>query len=316
MSGSSPPRATPHDARDRRPGPRWLATPDAALRLVRTVGVVTPLLFLGVLHAGRPVVERLLPSWGGHLVGGLTLAAALAFGLTIFLLADRLYGETQARALAAEHLQAMTAERDRIARELHDSLAQVLGATHLRLAALESDTSVPDGVRSELMAISEGCREAYTDVREAIGGLKDASGTRRPLGDSLGDYVRRFARQSGIEATAEIEAPLTLDPVCELHVARVVQEALTNVRKHAGASRAQVRVNGSGGHVTFEISDDGQGFDTTSVGGDGFGLRSMRERAALVQGQLHVASQPGRGTTIVLTVPCAATSATASRVPA
>ena len=147
-------------------------------------------------------------------------------------------------------------------------------------------------------------------------GLKDASGTRRPLGDSLGDYVRRFARQSGIEATAEIEAPLTLDPVCELHVARVVQEALTNVRKHAGASRAQVRVNGSGGHVTFEISDDGQGFDTTSVGGDGFGLRSMRERAALVQGQLHVASQPGRGTTIVLTVPCAATSATASRVPA
>lgn len=214
-----------------------------------------------------------------------------------------------ARMLENERQGAILAERERIAREMHDSLAQVLGVTHLRLRALSSrpelsGLSEVEGELGELMGI---CQEAYRDVREAILGLRESSRADRALLESLRAYVKKFSRQSRIETTLDsaLDHELTLTPQCEVQVIRVIQEALTNVRKHAGARSAVVRITETPDLTTFVVEDDGHGFDPCTVPADreGFGLHSMRERVKLVNGRMTIDSAPGRGTRIIVAVP-------------
>lgn len=214
-----------------------------------------------------------------------------------------------ARLLESERGTAILAERDRIAREMHDSLAQVLGATHLRLRGLTAhpELTAQPGVRAEVEDIADSCQAAYADVREAIVGLRATTRGEATFLDSLEAYVRQFARQSRIPTALEAEtAELSFAPHCEVQVLRVVQEALTNVRKHAGASQAVVRVRQAERATVLEVEDDGRGFDPDSLDGpdrSGFGMASMRERTALVDGELTVASRPGSGTRVAVTIP-------------
>lgn len=218
-----------------------------------------------------------------------------------------------ARMRENERQGAIVAERERIARELHDSLAQVLGVTHLRLQALRGKARVraDDTVDNELSELAGICHEAYRDVREAILGLGQSSRPDRHLLDSLNAYLEAFTRQNGIRSTLEIEVDpdLVLLPRCEVQVIRIIQEALTNVRKHAGARRVVVRVSRTDGSVVFRVEDDGRGFDPGAVpkGGDGFGfgLSSISERVRLVGGSLSIDSDPGRGTRLSVAVPVA-----------
>jgi len=205
--------------------------------------------------------------------------------------------------------RAVLAERERIAREMHDSLAQVLGVTHLRLRALDAREEVISnpGVAVELSELADICEDAYQDVREAILGLRDSSKIGRGLQDDLRAYLSKYTQQCKIETSLEshLNHELSLSPRAEVHLIRVIQEALTNVRKHSGAKSVVVSVTESDARTTFVVEDDGHGFDQggSSLERDGFGLFTMRERMALLDGTLAIDSTPGGGTRVIASVP-------------
>jgi len=208
-----------------------------------------------------------------------------------------------------EELAAIVAERERIAREMHDSLAQVLATSHLRLRALEARPAVQADppIATEIAALGDLTHEAYVDVREAILGLRESSRTDRDLLGSLRVYLEKFSHQTGLAGHLETDlgGELDLAPGAEIQVIRVIQEALTNIRKHAGASRAVVRVTSDGDGLCLSVDDDGRGFDPADQARreDGFGLHAMRERMSLVGGTLMVYSAPGDGTRVVARLP-------------
>ena len=217
---------------------------------------------------------------------------------------------TSARMRENERQVAILAERDRIAREMHDNLAQVLGTMHLRLRVLGSKiatTGSPEaaGEVTELADIGE---DAYRDVREAILGLRESSRRDRDLLESLRAYLDRYSHQSGVRTALEtdLDDPPAILPGAELQVIRVIQEALTNVRKHARVRAAVVRVESDESSVSFSIEDAGRGFDVAATlldGGARFGLQGMRERMGLAGGSLSIESSPGRGTRVIARVP-------------
>jgi signal transduction histidine kinase len=216
---------------------------------------------------------------------------------------------TSAQMSENERQGAIIAERERIAREMHDGLAQVLGVIHLRLRALDSrpEVQAEDAVAAELVDLAELAEDAYRDVREAILGLRESSRTDRKLLDSLRAYLDKYSRQCGIATSLEATFgnDLEVPPQNELQVIRVIQEALTNARKHSGARSAVVRVLESDLTATFIVEDDGRGFDLNgeATGGDGFGLQAMRERMELIGGTLLIDSAPGRGTRVIAECP-------------
>ena len=218
---------------------------------------------------------------------------------------------TSARMRESERQGAILAERERIARELHDSLAQVLGATHLRLRALGSgdDARTSEAITAELAQLADICEEGYRDARGAILDLHESSQTDRDLLDSLRAYLDKYSHQCGVATSLEaaLDHDLNLPPRSEIQIIRVIQEALTNVRKHSGAASAAVRVTQKNGTVTFVVEDNGRGFDSAEalLDRDGFGLHSMRERMELIGGTLLTDSASGRGTRVVAEVPYA-----------
>jgi two-component system nitrate/nitrite sensor histidine kinase NarX len=216
---------------------------------------------------------------------------------------------TGARMRESERQGAAVAERERIAREMHDSLAQILGVTHLRLRSLgaKPEVATVPMVAAEVADLAALSEEAYRDVREAILGLREASRMGRTLIETIAAYLEKYGHQSGITATLEngLEADLSFPPRVEVQLIRVIQEALTNVRKHGAASSVVVRLADRDGEVRVEIADDGCGFDVggTLLGHDGFGLHTMQERLTLIGGTLQIESAPGRGTSVVALVP-------------
>jgi two-component system nitrate/nitrite sensor histidine kinase NarX len=214
-----------------------------------------------------------------------------------------------ARARIEEQDRAVLEERQRIARELHDSLAQVLAVTHLRLRVLGGRSEVVElgPLRAEVDQIADVCQEGYRDVREAILGLHDRGDGQRAFLESLREYMDKYSDQSGIRAVldADFADGLVLAPHTELHMVRVIQEALTNVRKHSGARTVEVRVAQEPSTTLVVIEDDGQGFDVAGaeVRSGGFGLSSMRERLALLGGSLTVKSAPGSGSCVIAQLP-------------
>lgn len=216
---------------------------------------------------------------------------------------------TSAKVREQDRQRQVLNERTRIAREMHDSMAQVLGAMHLRLRMLETFPAVTGDAdtASQVAELAETADEAYRDVREVILGLRDSDKADVTLEENLRAYVAKFADQSGIatEFRNDTGGPIELSPRTEVHLIRVVQEALTNVRKHARATRATVTVTGTDDSTTFTIGDDGQGFhapaDVPTT--DGYGLFTMRDRLSLLHGTLKLESFPGVGTRVIATVP-------------
>ena len=277
----------------------------ASLRRLRLAGLLIPVVFVVILLTLRPILIATLGVHAAHTALGATLLlSATAFGCLMYYLLGKAYDA----AVETERRTAALVERERIARELHDSLAQVLGVSHLRLHALASRPSVGADERAqrEVLDLADLCHEAYADVREAILALRESNKPERTLLEHLRSYVATFSRTSGIPTTlvTDADADLCLAPGAEIQVVRIIQEALTNVRKHAGATTATVAVSTGAHHVECVVSDDGVGFDTASaLAGDGFGLTSMRERAESAGGRLVLDSAPGGGTRVSVHVP-------------
>jgi len=208
-----------------------------------------------------------------------------------------------------ERVQGMAAleERDRIGRELHDGLAQVLGYLHLKSTAIEDllfSGRVAEA-QAQLRDLREVAREAYGGVRESILGLRTTITPSAGLIPALTEYLHKFSRQSGISARLVMgdDVELEFAPVAEIQLLRTIQEALTNIRKHSQASRAWVRFEADGEQAVISIEDDGRGFDPSRIGQDGrehFGLQTMRERVESVGGTLHISTQPGQGVRVIV----------------
>ncbi len=207
------------------------------------------------------------------------------------------------RLMERDRLVAVLEERERLAREMHDSLAQVLAFLHLKSegARLSLNAGDADKTERELAEISTVANEAYVDVREAILGLREAVSQRRGFVDTLKEYTAKFSQQAGIPTRVETNGSgaLELAPEAELQLMRVVQEALTNVRKHAGARKACVSLRQKDG-LRITIEDDGKGFDPGALDNDHdhYGLFTMRERVERVGGRLEIDSVRGRGTKV------------------
>jgi signal transduction histidine kinase len=207
-----------------------------------------------------------------------------------------------------EHAQllATVEERERVARELHDNLGQLLGFITAKVQAAQAllDRGRHEAAATEMTDLEQAARTLSGDVREAILALRARVGPRRPVAVALADYVRDFSIQTGI--TVEVQASAiaggSLAGSSQYQVLRIAQEALSNVRRHPGTATARVVLAESGGRLELAIADDGTGFDASRIE-SGFGLRGMAERAHSLQGTLDVCSVPGQGTTVSLDVP-------------
>lgn len=212
-----------------------------------------------------------------------------------------------------ERLQslAMLEERERIAREMHDSVGQVLGYVNTKAQAVKvllESGKVAEAQR-QLAQLEQAAREVYADLREAIVSLRTATSPDRRLIPALREYVGRFAELSGVQTELITEGDpsrYVFGPTTELHLIRIVQEALTNVRKHAMARQAWVRFSLNEGGLVVIVADDGAGFDPARVqreGWPGFGLQSMRERAEAIGGHFSIRRRDGSGTEVEVNLP-------------
>jgi nitrate/nitrite-specific signal transduction histidine kinase len=215
--------------------------------------------------------------------------------------------------LMTSQLQSLsiTEERARIARDMHDGLAQVLGYLNLEVQTLDAlhKQGKPEALSSELAKMREAINQANADVRENILSLRTTLSSEKGLTSAIREYLEEFGIQTGIETTFvdEMEGDLNLSSIAEVQLVCILQEALANVRKHARANHVNVSIKKiiqkDNGFIQMEISDNGTGF-TLRESKHRFGLKTMKERASSVGGKLVLNSSPGKGATVTCRLPC------------
>lgn len=206
--------------------------------------------------------------------------------------------------------QAIIQERERIARELHDGLGQLIGYVNTKAytVRLLLKKAKNEEAEKELTKLEEAAQGLFIDMREAVLSLRMAA-REDDLPSSLKYCVDQFSRLSGVTIRLKIAPEMenfTLDPEVQLHLMRITQEALSNARKYARATRIEVNLCLIGDNLNLVVSDNGSGFDKGSLNRDTrphFGLSTMRERAEAIGGQLTLLSQSGSGTSIDVLVP-------------
>ena len=203
---------------------------------------------------------------------------------------------------------AVSEERLRIAREMHDGMAQVLAYVNTKAQAVSEflrQGRHEEGSR-QLDQLADAARSAYQDVREGILALRTRWTPEQTLNEAMTEFLERWEEQSGVQAELAMPDVLPLPPSSELQLLRILQEALANVRKHSGATRAEIFLERRDSHVYARVSDDGTGFDPELPRRrrfPRFGLAIMRERAESIGGRLDVHSAPGEGTRVEVTLP-------------
>lgn len=250
---------------------------------------------LGALYAARRSVSDFTPHQA-DLLERLGNQAAIA------IVNARLYDQVR-------HL-AVLEERDRLAREMHDGLAQALAHLHIRVQALKEllNAGRLAQAKAQLARMELLMDDAYTEVRSSILGLRTAHSLGSNLVPYLNEYLLRWSEEDGVRAELQVagsDQP-ELPPAVEVQAVRIIQEALANVRRHAEARHAAVTFSVEGDWARVVVEDDGKGFDPASVtkaGGRHLGLDTMRERAESVGGKLQVSSSPGQGTRVVVDLP-------------
>jgi two-component system sensor histidine kinase UhpB len=277
-----------------------------ALILVAALGLALLGEFVLLRRAFQPLerlvatmqnVDLLRPGERVEAPPGSTLAGAVhAFNDML----DRL--ESERRESGRRALAAQEAERLRIARGLHDEVGQVLTGVLLELDALAP--SLPAERGPELIETKDAVRQALEEVRRIARELRPEMLEHLGLQSALTELSTVLGRRMGIQVERDFQQGLpALDEETELAVYRVAQESLTNVARHANASRVLVRLVSDGDSVVLTVSDDGSGFGDRQPRERGGGIRGMRERALLVGGELSVKPGAGGGVEVRLEVP-------------
>jgi signal transduction histidine kinase len=297
---------------------------------VSLIWLLVPVVLIGWQYGRRwfnvaLVVVMVGYAWLGLLLGGdafllggyalmsfSRLALIVLVGFVIMRFVEAQHGERRAleaanrqlaaRAATAEQL-AESRERNRLARELHDTLAHSLTGLNLQLQAVETLLDHDPAAARVQLAEAEGTvRSGIQESRRAILALRATPLQDLGLAEALRQLARKYADRTGVALTCDVVDPGVLDPLTEQAIYRVAEAALDNVEQHAAAAELVVKLsrqNLSGGLI-LEIADNGLGFDPRQVPPDRLGLHGMAERAALIGSRLDVESSPGNGTRVTL----------------
>jgi signal transduction histidine kinase len=206
-------------------------------------------------------------------------------------------------------------ERGRIARDMHDGVAQVLGYLNLQLQTLDAlwKQDKKESFEHELIQMRQAIQSANADVRESILSLRTTLANDKGVVAAMAEYIEEFGLQTGIDIhfIDHIQGEINLSSIAEVQLVCILQEALANVRKHASASHVEVEltkdIQPEGESILLKVSDDGVGFELRESRRS-FGLKTMGERAYSVSGNLKIHSVPAQGTTVVCTLPYLASS--------
>jgi len=216
----------------------------------------------------------------------------------------------QSRLDAEVQRLAVLEERGRLAREIHDGLAQTVSLLHLRIrqaqAVVSPEHFASIGTALEEMAALSG--DMYEEIRRSISGLRTPSSLDVGFVGAMRAFLKEFSAQSRLPVTLEASETVLfrLAPASESQIIRIVQEALNNVRRHAQVDHARVLLECKNGCLRVSVQDDGRGFDSAQVrtpDGFRFGLRGMRERAEGLGGKLEIVTGPGQGTSVIVLLP-------------
>ncbi|MBI4306955.1 MAG: GAF domain-containing sensor histidine kinase [Chloroflexi bacterium] len=199
-------------------------------------------------------------------------------------------------------------ERSRLARELHDALAQDLTGIVWQINAVRQQLDAAEShLDGTLLRIRDSALAALEESRRSVWNLRAGALDRESLASALRREIKRFQREAGIDCRFSVAGrPVLLSPGCATAALRIAQESLSNVRKHARASHVQVSLRYRGGSLRLVIADNGCGFDA-SFHVDrrrGFGLVGMTERARIAGGEILIETAPDSGTTVTATLPC------------
>lgn len=234
----------------------------------------------------------------------------------------------EAQIIEQQRSLAMLREREQLARELHDGIGQVMGYASLQLEVMQEritdgQAAISAGQAADASAhladagqqiarLSSVVEEAHADVREHILNLRLAPSEQHPFMATLRHYLDGFSQNYGIQTELSVGTGIEAqepDLAAQMQLFRIIQEALSNARKHAGASCVQVSLEAPDGRMRVEIRDNGCGFDPELAArgrGSHFGLRIMHERAEQIGASLAVESAPGAGTCVVVELPVGA----------
>jgi signal transduction histidine kinase len=251
----------------------------------------------------------------------LACAAALVLGRWVPLLIER--SERRAARLAAElgdaqqelalahQRQGAAEERERMAREIHDTLAQGFASIIVLAEAARGDlTSDPGRAAQQLLSIERTARENFTEARVLVGSAPQSGLVPVAVADTLRRVLDRFTEETAVTVDAQLD-DVVCDQQARIALLRCTQESLANIRKHARASSVGVLLTRNAWGVELEVTDDGRGFDV--AGAKGFGLDGMRARLAELGGELTVTSSSDAGTRVHAVLP---TDAGTELVPA
>jgi len=194
-------------------------------------------------------------------------------------------------------------ERSRIARDVHDTLAQELTAVGLHIEAALPHLEPRSPARPPLRLALDAARQGLDEARQSIARLRRSPLDSRSLAEGIAMLSRRFTAETGVRVRLDIAETGPLPPDVEAELFRIAGEALTNIRKHANAREASVRVDVVRRRLRLVVADAGIGFRVRRARAAGFGLSGIEDRARAIGGRAVIASAPGRGTTITVTVP-------------
>lgn len=280
----------------------------------RIVAVVVVWLFLATLNLVLVLGFAVLPTWLAF-APPLTLFVVIYVVLYIRQVEARDRAQALLRELEAAHRDladhaariedlTLAAERQRMARELHDTLAQGVAGLILQLEAADSHLAAGRAERAQgiVQQAMGRARATLAEARQAIGDLREGQPTLPDLSSALRKETERFTSATGIPCALDLMLPESVpDDVCE-HIVRIVAEVLTNVARHAQAQHVWVSGKEAEGRLVVDVRDDGIGFDPASAlaRAGHYGLIGMRERARLAGGTLDIASAPGDGARLTL----------------
>ena len=226
---------------------------------------------------------------------------------------DQLHAQLSARRSELSEYAAVTAERNRLARDLHDSLEQTLAGAALRMDAANDLLTHPeaaeaDPVRRQIEKAAELLRLSQSEVRRTVWGLRSLALEKHNLTEALRDSVRLLTEDTGIVTTLEFcDGDIGLSHEQEYELLHIAQEAVANVLKHAHATALEVRLRRRDGNIVLTVKDNGHGFDPSSVpavnGRPHYGQQDMRERAQLLGASLAVNSVLGGGSCVEVVLP-------------